>query len=660
MKIYPLLLGCMLFAACTQKSPMKSEQSVPRGVEQARALWTEQDGSEAEFEQLVADYYCQTDSERLALFNSLSRILENIYQSADMLTVELLRPTQLTNAAEPQTPDWIMSGYSPLAHFSDDMFANKLAFITIINFPHYSLEEKNRLGRHWSRQEWALARMGDVFTTRVPAELNARMAQVLADAENYIADYNIYMGNLRTEDDRQLWSNDKVLLSHWNLRDELKALYQADSQESRTKNQEKQEMIYQVMQRIVNQTIPQEAINGSQFIWKPYSDHPKNEPYTRYERILDIAHAMFAQDAYNPAMPTGIARNFEGEVEVSAAELDSLFRTLVGSPQVKQVASVIRERLGRDLRPYDIWYDGFKARASLNEDELTAQTRKLYPDADAFAADMPRLLERMGFSSIKSNEIASHIAVEPARGSGHAWPCLGQKEDARLRTRISESGMDYKGYNIAVHEFGHCVEQVLDMYYIDYYMLSGVPNTAYTEASAFLWQHRDLQLLPEYEIVNLKSQMSKDEVFDNFWSMYEIMGVSLVDMRMWQWIYAHPKATAEELCAATQEIAKEVWNRYYEPVLGEHDCILLGVYSHIVNCPMYLPNYPLGHIVQFQLEEHLAKCKTQSEFAQEYAHIYQLGRLTPKEWMIQAVGEAPSIEPMLRAVDKICAATQIK
>ena len=87
---------------------MKSEQSVPRGVEQARALWTEQDGSEAEFEQLVADYYCQTDSERLALFESLSRILENVYQSGDMLTVELLRPTQLTNAPEPEAPDWIM------------------------------------------------------------------------------------------------------------------------------------------------------------------------------------------------------------------------------------------------------------------------------------------------------------------------------------------------------------------------------------------------------------------------------------------------------------------------------------------------------------------------------------------------------------------------
>ena len=647
--IFCMAIGAIIgLTACTSKPTETTEtMDYPRGEQQVRALWTPADGTQEELEQFIADHTCKTDSERIALFESLSRAFENLFQSADMLTVELLRPTQLTNAAEPQTPDWILSGYSPLAHFSDDMFANKLAFVTILNFPHYTLEEKNTLGKHWTRREWAFARMGDVFTTRVPAEVNTRMAQANANAENYIADYNIYMGNLRTEDDRQLWPEDKILLSHWNLRDELKALYGAEG------GQEKQEMIYQVMQRIVNQTIPQAAINGKDYIWKPYSDQSEAEPYTRYDRILEIAQAYFAADPYCPTAPTGIIRNFEEGVEIPAAELDSLFRALVGSPQVQQVAAVIRERLGRDLRPYDIWYDGFKARAALDEDALSAQTRDLYPDANAFAADMWRLLTSMGFSSEDARAIAHHIVVEPARGSGHAWPCLGRKEDARLRSRIPASGMDYKGYNIAVHEFGHCVEQVLDMYYIDYYMLSGVPNTAYTEASAFLWQQRDLQLLPGAKITNHQSSISNDAVLDQFWSMYEIMGVSLVDMRMWRWIYEHPKATAKELCEATQAIAKEVWNAYYEPVLGEHDCILLAVYSHMVNAPMYLPNYPLGHIVQYQLEEHLAQCKTQKDFAYEYMRIYRLGRLTPKEWLIQAVGEAPTIEPILRAVDRV-------
>lgn len=633
-----------------QANPDINAARIERGISQAAALWTAEDGSDEDFRTLVREHFCTTDSERVALFESLSRILENCYQSADMLTVDLLKPTQLTDSDEPTAADYIMSAYSPMAHFADDMFANKLAFITIMNFPHYSLEEKNAMGRSWSRLQWAMARMGDVFTTRVPAAVNTQLAQANADAENYIADYNIYMGNLRTEDGRQLWPDDKVLLSHWNLRDEIKALY-ADKQGG----QEKQEMIYRVMQRIVNQSIPARAVNSPDYVWQPYSTEDAAEPYTRYERILAVAHALFEEDRFCPSAPTGIQRNFEEGVEIPAGELDSLFRALIGSEQVRQVASIIRDRLGRDLRPYDIWFDGFKARASLNEDKLTAATQRLYPDADAFAADMPRLLERMGFSSEEAGNIARHIVVEPARGSGHAWPCLGRKEEARLRTRIPAAGMDYKGYNIAVHEFGHCVEQVLDMYMIDHYMLAGVPNTAYTEASAFLWQHRDLQLLPDAKTAMQTSQagqLAPDEIFDQFWSMYEIMGVSLVDMAMWRWIYDHHDATPEQLCNATLQIAKDVWNEYYEPVLGEHDCILLAVYSHMVNAPMYLPNYPLGHIVQYQLEEHLAQYTRQQDFAQEYARIYRLGRLTPKEWMIQAVGTPPSIEPVLHAVQQ--------
>ena len=50
--------------------------------------------------------------------------------------------------------------------------------------------------------------------------------------------------------------------------------------------------------------------------------------------------------------------------------------------------------------------------------------------------------------------------------------------------------------------------------------------------------------------------------------------------------------------------SEEVWNAYYYPVLGEKDSPILACYSHMVNSPMYLPNYPLGHIIEFQLEEH--------------------------------------------------------
>ena len=351
-------------------------------------------------------------------------------------------------------------------------------------------------------------------------------------------------------------------------------------------------------------------------------------------------------DAYCPNMPTGIIRNFEGDIEIPAEEVERLFTELLGSEQVKIVAAEIKERLGRDLRPYDIWYDGFKARSGMNEDELSAQTRKLYPTPLAYEKKIASMLTNLGFQKENAEDIARHIVVEPARGSGHAWPCVGHNEPARLRTRISSEGMDYKGYNIAVHEMGHNVEEVVSLYKMDYYMLRGIPNTGFTETSAFLFQHRDLQLLGYG-----RQEMDKEAVYDAFWGMYEIMGVSLVDMHMWQWLYAHPKATAAELREATLGIEAEVWNQYFEPVLGEKDCILLGIYSHMVNSPMYLPNYPIGHIVQFQLEEALAG-STPAEWAEKYERWYRLGRLTPDVWMQQAVNGELSVQPILRKIQK--------
>ena len=68
---------------------------------------------------------------------------------------------------------------------------------------------------------------------------------------------------------------------------------------------------------------------------------------------------------------------------------------------------------------------------------------------------------------------------------------------------------------------------------------------------------------------------------------------------------------------------------------------------------MYLPNYPLGHIIEYQLESHFAKLNSKQEFANEIKRIYTLGRLTPQLWMQQAVGEKISTQPILDEISKI-------
>ncbi len=628
---------------------------VARGAAQVAALWRESDGTEEDYLALVTNSYTGTAEAKKQLYDRMAFILEQCGQSADMLNNTLQEPTTLLGKGDPTQVDWIISGYSPMAHFAEDMFANKIAHICVLNFPHYTLEEKNTLGKEWTRQEWAYARLGDVFSSRVPGNVVANYSQALSEAENYIAGYNIMMHCLRSEQGEQLWTEPMALLSHWNLRDELKSNY-ADVPNAR----EKQEMIYQVMLRIIRQEIPAVVVNNDKLLWCPttnlVSGDPDSdiklkvdisrEPDTRYQQIINIFRAGKQIDAYRPDAPTHVLRTFNEDLEIPMEEIEALFTQLIESDEIKQVAALIRERLGRDLRPYDIWYDGFKSRSSISEDVLTAETQKRYPYAKAFEKDMPRMLMDLGFASDKAKEIASHIVVEAARGSGHARPCVGREQPARLRTRVGDKGMDYKGYNIAVHEFGHNVEEVISLYDIDYYTLAGIPNTGFTEASAFLFQERDLQLLHQ----STQSPQQADQLFDMIWGMYEIMGVSLVDMRMWQWLYAHPEADAAALREAVIAIASEVWNQYYAPILGEKDSPLLGIYSHMVGYALYLPAYPIGNLVQYQLDEHLANCATPEEWAKEYTRIYQQGCLTPDAWMRGAVGKPMSVEPILKAV----------
>ena len=106
--------------------------------------------------------------------------------------------------------------------------------------------------------------------------------------------------------------------------------------------------------------------------------------------------------------------------------------------------------------------------------------------------------------------------------------------------------MNYKGYNIAVHELGHNVEQVFSLYDVDHTLLAGVPNTAFTEALAFVFQAQDLPLLgypkPDAESERLR-------VLNDFWQTFEIAGVALVDIAVWHWMYEHPRATLPQLRA---------------------------------------------------------------------------------------------------------------
>lgn len=621
---------------------------VSMGVTQVANLWRESDGTVADFEAFCEKNYIYDGMARRNLFLRLSSNFETIFGHNNMVSLKLKEPVHLSTY-EMLDVDEIFSAYEPGSHFTDDFFANKIAFITALNFPNYPLELKTKYARRWSRLEWGYARMGDMFTSRVPAEVNQKVAEALSASDNYISGYNIWVGNLVDDQMQTHFARDMKLLSHWNLRDELKANYNGGDE-----GLLKQQMIYTVMLHIINQDIPEAVIDNPDLQWNPttnkvYKDGQEEaataEPDTRYQTLLNNFKAMELVDPYTPDYPTFIKRAFDGGMEISQEDVEKAFKDLCSSDQVKKVADLIKSRLGRDLQPFDIWYDGFKARSGLDQEMLTKMTREKYPNTTAFEKDIPNMLMKLGFKPDKAKEIASHITVDPARGSGHAWGASMKGDKAHLRTRIGSDGMDYKGYNIAIHELGHNVEQTISLYFVDFYMLQGVPNTAFTEALAFTFQKRDLELLG---FPNRDPNKDAMEALDIFWGAYEIMGVSLVDMAVWKWLYEHPDATAAQLKETVIASAKEVWNKYFAEAFGVTDSPILAIYSHMIDNPLYLSNYPVGHLIDFQLDGYLKG----KNFADEVLRIYTQGDIIPQYWMKEAVGSPISINPLLEATEK--------
>jgi hypothetical protein len=339
-------------------------------------------------------------------------------------------------------------------------------------------------------------------------------------------------------------------------------------------------------------------------------------------------------------------RRFDVDREIPEARVEALFTEILTSPLVPRIASVIEKRLGRKLEPFDVWYDGFRPRAEHPEAELDALTKAKYPTAEAYKADLPRLFEGLGFTKGKAHWLADRIVVDPSRGSGHALGAQRKGDLPHLRTRVEPGGMDYKGYNIAVHEMGHNVEQLFSLYEVDHWLLAGVPNNAFTEALAFVFQARDLTLLglpgPGAEAKRLRA-------LNELWQTWEIAGPALVDMRVWHWMYDHPDATPAALKDATVAISREVWNRYYAPVLGGKDATLPGVYSHMVGYFLYLPDYVLGHLIANQVEERFEK--SGRPLGEEFERVATFGSLTPDLWMKNATGEPLSAKPLFRAAE---------
>jgi hypothetical protein len=634
----------------------ESRARLQRGLQQVAEFWRPEDGDAAAFEIFVRTNFAVDDMALDAVFLRFERLLEQLDGHLHEIMREFRQQLDL-DLGEILPLDEVFGGYDPSAHIVDDFFQNKLAFTVLLNFPLTTLAERLAQGPNWNRRQWAEVRLAQRFGKRTPADVNLAISRAAAESDRYISTYNIWMDHVLNAKGERIFPPQTRLLSHWNLRDELKALY-VDKEHGL----ERQRLIQTVMERIVLQTIPKAIIDNPAVEWNPFTNEVRaaegheNEIYdapltnapengTRYAEWLKTFRAARLADPYSPTAPTLIARRFEEDREIPEERVTHMLEQVLTAPVVAKIAAIIHSRLGRPLEPFDIWYNGFRSSSKYTEAELDKMVAQRYTSPESYQKDIPNLLLKLGFPAESARTLANSIVVDPARGAGHAMGAEMRSEKSHLRTQVPKSGMTYKGFNVAAHEMGHNVEQTISLNDLDYTLLKGVPNTAFTEAFAFLFQGHDLELL------GLPAANAHDEAFkilNDFWGTYEIAGVALVDMAAWHWMYDHPHATAQELKDAVIDIAKKTWNRFYAPVFGVRDVVLLGIYSHMIDSFMYLPDYPIGHLISFQIE---AQMKKAGNIGKEFERMAKLGRVTPDLWMQNATGSQVGAEALIAATE---------
>src|SRR5216684_3019732 len=336
-----------------------------RGLKQIAGFWRAEDGDAAAFAEFAKTNFAGEAKTLDALFGRMEFAFEQL--DGHMLEIgrELRRQSDLDLG--PIYPfDEIMAGYDASAHLNDDLFANKLVFVVLLNFPLTTLEQRLTDGNSWSRRQWAEARLAQRFSRRVPADVNLAIAKAGGEASQFVSTYNIWMHHLVDDSGTRLFQPKMRLLEHWNLRDEIKAEYSEGKSAL-----PKQRTIVRVMERIVDQSIPSQVVDNPSVDWNPVSNAVRpttdrdadqaptaqiKESNSRYATILKTFRASKLVDPYSPTAPTLIDRRFNENREIPEARVKAMLEAILSSPMVPRVAALIEKRLGRPLEPFDIWY----------------------------------------------------------------------------------------------------------------------------------------------------------------------------------------------------------------------------------------------------------------------------------------------------------------
>ncbi len=600
------------------------------GVTRVAKRWQESDGDGEEFKTFCQESFVTSDDDKAKLLDRYETAMGSIGGHLYEINRDLRRWTDL-RADEMKQVDDIMAMFDPCPDLSDQFYKQKIAFVALLNFDRPDLATMLAEGATWSTNTWAEARIGRAFGPRIPAEVNDRARELEHVADMFVSEFHVPVGQMVDVNGKSWFEKDRKLIAHWLIREEIKAGYTQEG------GVEKQRALSWVMGRHIDGTLPKQVMDSTcTGAWNPQEntidggDPGELLGPVRYEQLNIQRSVAVDYDKYYDEHPSAIARKFDLQREIPEDHVEALMIELLEAPARGEIAAYMSKKLGRPLEAFDIYLEDLAEGAS--SAELDEKVTAMFKDELEFQEKLPEVLRNLGYCDEDADFLGTRVNVEIARGAGHAMRPGMMEYHAWLRTNRLDDRLGWDGFDTAMHELGHNLEQLISTHFVPRPLLRNVPNTACTEAFAFLYQNK------AREVVGIPDE-NEEVAFayasvEGLLAACQIAGPSLVELYTWRWLYEHPDVTDEQLRDQMLAIAEDVWNKYYKEYFGEDPYHILGAYQHMIGYPLYLPDYTIGHVISHQIKSHMRG----KDLAEETKRICSIGRLTPDQWMKNAVG----------------------
>lgn len=626
----------------TAKQGAASAERINKGVSQLAAVWNSDDGTSEEFRQFCINNFL-TEAE---LSENLPQIAQNLSLLGSSLSVvgsKFNEPFAFVDVPELKA-DRFFRDATP----KYDAYSSGLAHFLKLNFPVYSVAEKNQMAGEWTRNQWLMNGIGDYFADRRPVSPDSLLQSEMTKYRRYMDNYFFRMDHIKDQSGKYIFPAGTLLHSHRGIRDNTKEEY------NRRDGFKRQKLSGDILESVFSGDVPVQFLTDINTRWDPYKKELFIVKNGREERIDGFATEsdyrykglktkFLMQQEIDKVYGDGstfITRNF-GNANLDAGETKKLIEAILANPLNEQVGVIIKKRLKRDLQPFDVWYSGFQEQAFYKGEFLDSITRSRYPDPEALQHDLPGILERMGFPAEEAEYVGTRINVHAVVSGGYSSQPDVAGGKALVTTMFDKTGLDYKGYRVVMHELGHAVCGVYCTTDSENFLLAGVPTGGITEGMAEIFAYKNIEgldLFP-YSVEEKKLLLA----LATMWYMYEMGGNSLTDIMVWEWMYEHPDASVAELKRAVLDISAGIWNKYYSKTFGgKKDSHILSVYNHFTSGDLYLYNYYNGAIYSYLL----AGSFNRNDLAGGLKKACSEGITMPGIWLEKAIGKDFSPDPL--------------